>query len=91
MTWVMTNNPLTMTKTSTDGELNVITCSGDVPGNGLARGAVPSRTPSNATGLMSALCSTGRFCDIADQTNQLSSRSIASRSPCARSSVHRLS
>ena len=61
-------------------------CSGDVPGDGLARGAVTSRTPSNATGLMSALCSTGRFRAIADQTSAASSRSTANRSAIASAS-----
>ena len=33
---------------------NVMTCSGDVPGDGLARGALTSRSPSNVCGDVSA-------------------------------------
>jgi len=50
---------------------------GDDPGDGSARGAVTMASPSRATGLMLALCSTGGLWACAAQTSELSSRSAA--------------
>ena len=47
----------------------------------VARVEVTSRRPSNASGEMSARCSTGRPCDCACHTSAASSRSITNRSP----------
>jgi hypothetical protein len=66
----------------------IIACSGDDdPNDGTACGVVINRKPSSATGLMSALCSTGNRSSIARHVNAASSRSTASRSPIVSASA----
>ena len=58
-------------------------CSGDVPGNSVARGAVINFSPSTACGAQSLRCSIGKPSLCIFHTNELSSNSVASKSESA--------